>query len=90
MQAVVLYRMELELMEDGFELLSVIEHEVDDEGLGGVDNTCEITVGDGEKDVFHSEAVEVARHQAFFAESLDGGFSGGLTNLAFQFKMLHY
>jgi hypothetical protein len=81
--------MPLELVKDGGVSLAVVKLEVHDVGLRGVGETLEVTGVDGEEDVFHAETVKVARDEALTAESLDDGFVGGLTDQAFQFKMLH-
>ena len=90
MEAVVLYRVELELVKDGGVCLTVVKGDVDDVGIGGLEQSFEILLHHGEKDVLESKSIEIARNQSFLAESLDDGFVANLTGLAFQFKMLHF
>ena len=70
-------------------VLLLTEDEVDDEGSRAVDQTLEFFFIDGEEDVLHAEAIEVARDEALFANGLDGSLVAGLPGLAIEFKMLH-
>ena len=90
MEAVVLYGMELKLMDNGVVGLSVAEDQVYDVAGGGVGDTLEILGVDCEEDVLDAESVEVARDEALLPESLDDGFVASLTDLAFQFEMFHF
>ena len=89
MEAVVLYRVELELMEDAAVLLAIVKNEVDNVGCRSADKTLEILVGDCEKYVLHSETIEIAWYETFFADSLDDGLVSDFADSAAQFKMLH-
>ena len=89
MEAVVLYRVELELMEDAAVLLAIVKNEVDNVGCRSADETLEILVGDCEKYVLHSETIEIAWYETFFADSLDDGLVSDFADSAAQFKMLH-
>ena len=90
MQATVVHRVELELVEDGVELLAVVQYEVYDKGVGGIGESLELLLVHREEDVLHAEAIEVARDDALLAEGLDDRFVADLTDLAVQFKMLHF
>ena len=82
-------RMPLKLVQDGGIGLSIVKLEVHDVRLRSVGEALELLRVDGEEDIVHTETIKVARDEALTAESLDDGFVGGLTDLAFQFKMLH-
>ena len=90
MKAGILYRMILEFVEDGGLLLAVVEHEVYDEGSGGFGDTLEFLFIDGEENALGAVAIKIAGNETLFAESLDDGLVANLTDLAFQFKMLHF
>ena len=89
MEAVVLDRMELELMDDGCVSLSVVKLDVDDVGGGSVGDSLEVLVRDCEKDVLNALAIEVARNKTLLADGFDDGFVTDLTDLAVDLEMLH-
>ena len=84
------YRMELKLVEHCVVGLAIVEYEVDDVGLWSVGSDLELLCIHCEEDVLHSETIKIARDEALLTESLDDGFVANLTDLAFQFKMLHF
>ena len=88
-EAGVEYRMELKLVKDCAVGLAVVEDEVNDVCLRGIGYALEFFLIDCEEDVLHSETIKIARDESLLAESLDNGFVADLTDLAFQFKMLH-
>ena len=81
--------MPLQFVQDGGLRGAAVQDEVHDVGLRRVGEGLEFFGVDGEEDVLESEAVQVARHEAFAAEGLDDGLVADLAGLAFQFKMLH-
>ena len=89
-EACVEYRMELKLVKDCAVGLAIVEDEVNDECLRGIGDTLEFFLIDCEEDVLHSETIKIAWNESLLAESLDDGFVANLTDLAFQFKMLHF
>ena len=87
-QAVVIHRVPLVLVGDGGVHLA-IEVEVHDVGGGGVGETHQLLLDDGEQDVVHTETIEVAGDEALAAERLDDGLVALLADLAVQLEMLH-
>jgi hypothetical protein len=89
-KAIVLYRMELELMENHRVVLLAIEGEVDDEGIRSAEESLEILFLNCEENILDSVAIEIARDEALLAECLDDGFVANLTGLAVKCEMLHF
>jgi hypothetical protein len=89
MEAVVLHRMELELMYDCHVGLAVVKLDVDDVGCGSVGDALEIPVRNCEENILHSLSVKVARDKALLADGFDHGLVSDLADLAVNFKMLH-
>ena len=89
MEAVVLDRMELKLMDDSLIGLTVVELDVDDKGSGGVGDTLEVLVVDSEEDILHSLTIKVARDKTLLADRFDDGFVADLTDFAVDFEMFH-
>ena len=89
METVVIYRMELKLVDNCLVSLAVVQNEVDDVGLRGLDSALEFLLVHCEEYVLHSETIEIARYEALLAECLDDCLVSDLADLAFQFKMLH-
>ena len=89
MEAEVLDRMPLKLVETGADFLAVAELEVDDVRVRSVGDRFESLCVNSEVDVLHSESVDVARYESFLAESLDGLLSGSFTKLTFEFNVFH-
>jgi hypothetical protein len=87
-EALVGYRMELKLVEDGHIGLST-EIEVDDVGCGSVGNHLEVLGFYCEEDVVHAEAIKVAGNETLFAEGLDDGLVTLLTDLSVELEMFH-
>ena len=88
-EAVILYRMILELVTDGGIGLAVVQLDVDDVGCRSVGDALEIPLLHCEKDILHSLSIEVARNEALPAECFDNGFVADFTDCAVEFKMLH-
>lgn len=88
-KAVVLYRVELELVNDCGVSLTVVKGKVNDVRHRSLDKTLEFLLFYGEKYVLHSETIEVARYEALCAECLDYGLVANLANLAVKCEMLH-
>ena len=87
-EAVVLYRVPLVFVCNshvGF----ATELKVNDVSCRSMGDTLKFLFVNGEENVFHSKAIEVARNQALTAESLDDGFVAFLADFAFKRKMLH-
>ena len=89
MEAVVLDRMELELMHDCHVGLAVVKLDVDDVGGGSVGDSHEIPFRDCEEDVLDSLSVKVARDETLPADRFDHGLVSDFADLAVKFKMLH-
>ena len=89
MEAVVLYRMELKFVKN-CRIGLAVEDEVHDVSLGRVGDTLEILCADGEKNVLHAVAIEIAGNESLFTEGLDDGLVANLADLAFKFEMLHF
>ncbi len=89
MEAVVLYRMELELMYDSGVALAIVENDVDDVGPGITQESAKLFCSDSEKYVFDSLTVEVAWNEPLFAEGLDDGLVPNFTDFAVKCEMFH-
>lgn len=89
-EAVVIYRMELELVGNGCELLAVIESDVYDIRLRNIGDALEIFSVYSEEDVaLDARAVKVARNEALLAERLDDGLVASLADGSLQFEVFH-
>ena len=89
MEAVVLYRMELELVDDCHVVLAIVKLDVDDERCRSVGDSLEVPVADCEEDILHSLSIEVAGNETLPADRFDYGLVSDLADFAVKFKMLH-
>ena len=89
-KAVVLYRVELELVKNCEVLLAVAELKVNDIRCRSVGKTFKIFLCDSEENVLDTCAVDVAWYKTLFAEFFDCRLVAGLTNLAVQCEMFHF
>ena len=88
-EADVLDRVELELVENCSIFLAVVKVDVYDIGSRNVGESLELFCRYCEEDVLHAESVKVAWYETFFAESFDRGLVSDRADLAVQFEMFH-
>lgn len=88
-ESLVGYRMPLSLVKDACILLAIVEYEVDDVRVRGVGYGLEILCVNGEENVLDSVSIKVARYETFSADCLYGCLVANLTELAFEFNVLH-
>lgn len=89
-EAVVFHRMPLKLVENCGIGLAIVKREVDDVSLGCVGHSLEFLLVNSEKYVLDTVAVKIAGDKTLTAECLEDGLVTYLTDLSFQFEMLHY
>ena len=83
------YRVILYLVKYCITASAVVELEVDDVRVRSVSDSLEILCVDGEKDVLHSESIDVAWNKSCSAYSLYCCLVAGLAYLAVEFNVLH-
>ena len=88
-EAVVLDRMELELVYGCGVFFAVVEYDVDDVGCGVTEKSAKLFGSYCEKNVVDSLAIEVAGNEPLFAEGLDDGLVPNFTDFAVKGEMLH-
>src|SRR5574344_2037079 len=89
MKACVINWMELEFVKNRSVSFAIAQSQVNNVSCWSVGDFLKIFCVYCEKDVFHPKTVKIAWYQTLSTESLDYGFVASLTDLAFQFEMLH-
>ena len=89
-KAVVLYRVELKLVDNSIKLCTIAELEVNDVRCRSVGKTLKIFLCNCEKYVLYACTINVAWNETLFAELFDNRLVADLTDLAFQCEMFHF